>query len=217
MGANQLNTALIAGASGLIGSQLLQLLLSNNTFTNVVSVGRRKLPFEHSKLKQYIVDFDKLEELNVEVDAVFCCLGTTINKAGSKEAFKKVDYHFPLALANYAFEKGAKSFHIVTAMGANAQSGIFYNKVKGLVEDDLVKVEINQIHIYRPSLLLGNRAEKRVMERFGQLIMNALGFLFIGLLKNYKAIEANKVALFMLQSSTSDNNGCFVHSSGEMQ
>jgi len=217
MGAKQLNTALIAGASGLIGNQLLTVLLSSKYFTNVVSIGRRKVPIEHPKLKQYIVDFDKLEELKIKVDFVFCCLGTTIKKAGSKEVFKKVDYQFPLVLIKYAFEMGAKSFHLVTAMGANAQSAIFYNKIKGLVEDEISKVPIKQIHIYRPSLLLGKREEKRFMEGLSQVVMSALGFLFIGSLKNYRAIKAERVAAFMSQSATSDEEGRFVHLSGEMQ
>lgn len=212
-----MKTALIAGASGLVGNNLLKTLLASNDYQKVISVGRRSLEMEDSKLEQCIVPFEELKDLDFQIDVVFCCLGTTIKKAGSKEAFKRVDFEFPKLLAQYALLKGAESFHIVTAMGADSNSGIFYNSVKGEIEDELKSTLIPQIEIYQPSLLLGERTEQRFMEGVGQVLMKITGFLFIGKLRNYKAIEAKKVANYMFQRSLKVRQGLTVHLSGEMQ
>ncbi|MCF6360276.1 MAG: oxidoreductase [Cyclobacteriaceae bacterium] len=212
-----MSVALIAGASGLVGSKLLSLLLENEEYKKVISIGRRKLELTHSKLEQYSVDFEHLGALDIEANVVFCCLGTTIKNAGSKEAFRKVDFDYPKMLANYGLKIGASSFHIITAMGADSNSNIFYNKVKGEIENKLKELAFEQLHIYRPSLLLGKRQETRVMEGVGQAVMKALSFLFIGSLSNYKAISANQVAKFLLGKSLLDDNGTFIYLSGEMQ
>ncbi len=211
-----MSVALIAGASGLVGGKLLRLLLENKKYQQVISIGRRKIEITHPKLKQYIMDFEGLDDFDIKVDVIFCCLGTTIKKAGSKEAFRKVDFDYPKMLANYGLKIGANSFHIITAMGANSNSSIFYNKVKGEIEEYLGHSSFEQLHIYRPSLLLGQRAETRTMEGVSQVIMKRLGFLFIGILKNYRAISANRVAKFMIGKSFSKTSGLFVYLSGEM-
>ncbi len=212
-----MSVALIAGASGLVGGRLLNLLLDTEDYTKIVSIGRRKLKIIHPRLEQYISDFEKLDELDIKPDVVFCCLGTTIKKAGSKEAFKKVDFEYPKLLANYSLIKGANAFHIITAMGANSNSSIFYNKVKGEIEDELKSLAFRQMHIYQPSLLLGERQEKRLAEGISQSITKGLGFLFVGPLKNYKAIAGEKVAKSMYDKSIEHTEGVFVHLSGEMQ
>jgi len=212
-----MRTALIAGASGLVGSSLLTLLVADSAYHKVISIGRRKLEVEHPKLEQHIISFEKLDDLKITVDDVFCCLGTTIKKAGSKDAFRKVDFEFPNLLSQFASNTGATSFHIITAMGADANSSIFYNSVKGEIEDELKSCKIDQIEIYRPSLLLGDRGESRFMESVGQHLMKATNFLFVGVLKNYKAISADKVASFMLKQSFEVRKGLSVHLSGKMQ
>lgn len=212
-----MSIALIAGASGLVGGKLLALLLVEKKYTKVISIGRRKLDISHPKLDQYIIDFNNLEELKEKADTIFCCLGTTIKKAGSKDAFKKVDFEYPLLLAKYGLKVGAKAFHIIAAMGANAKAKIFYNKVKGQVEDELKQLKFEELHIYRPSLLLGNRKENRTVEKISQALMQFAGFLFIGFLKNYKAIPANSVAQFMLAKAQVKIEGSKVYLSGEMQ
>lgn len=212
-----MKTALIAGASGLVGSNLLKLLLSSNEYQKVISVGRRNVEMEDPKLEQYIVPFEDLRNLDFQIDVVFCCLGTTIKKAGTKEAFRRVDFEFPKLLAQYSLSKGAQAFHIVTAMGADSNSSIFYNSVKGEIEDVLKSTLLPQIEIYRPSLLLGERSEQRFMEGVGQVLMKLTGFLFIGKLRNYKAIDASAVARYMYQQSLKISKGLTAHLSGEMQ
>ncbi len=212
-----MSVALIAGASGLVGGKLLKLLLAEEKYSKVISIGRRKLEMVNPKLDQRIIDFSTLDLLEVKADIIFCCLGTTIKKAGSKEAFKKVDLEYPQLLAKYGLQIGAKSFHIITAMGANANANIFYNKVKGQVEDKLKAMPFDELHIYRPSLLLGNRKENRAAEKMSQALMKFTGFLFIGLLKNYKAISGDDVARFMIAKSLLKMKGTNIYLSGEMQ
>jgi uncharacterized protein YbjT (DUF2867 family) len=212
-----MKTAVIAGASGLVGHNLLNILLSDPNYEKIISVGRRKLDIDDSKLEQYVVNFENLDDLNFNANDVFCCLGTTIKKAGSKDAFRKVDFEFPKTLAEKSLEMGVKCFHLISAMGANSSSSIFYNNVKGNLEKEIISTSFKQTHIYRPSMLLGKRTERRFLESISLSILNTLGFLFVGKLKNYKAIKAERVAEFMLQSSLLEHEGVFIHLSGEMQ
>lgn len=212
-----MKTALIAGATGLVGGELLRLLLANDQYSKIISIGRRRVQLEHPKLTQHIVDFSKLDKMVFNANTVFCCLGTTIKKAGSKEVFRKVDFEYPKLLAQHSLNIGATSFHLISAMGADTNSRIFYNKVKGKIENEINSSSFKQTHVYRPSLLLGSRTEKRLMEGISKFVMKSLGFLFVGSLKNYKAIDATKVAQCMIQSSFSSRNGNFIHLSGEMQ
>ena len=212
-----MKTALIAGYSGLIGRQLLSILLDNDYYDSVIAVGRRSLDIQHAKLIQQNIEFDniKLDEHNI--DDVYCCLGTTMKKAGSKEKFRLVDFHYPVSLANYCLTKGAKQFLLVSSMGADEKSGIFYNKVKGEVENTISKLGYSRMDIFRPSLLLGDRGESRFAEDFGKLAMKVTGFLFIGPLQNYKAIESSKVARAMNYFGQEEGVGEYLHLSGELQ
>jgi uncharacterized protein YbjT (DUF2867 family) len=204
--------AIIIGASGLIGNELLQLLLKHHSISNIKILVRNKIALEHPKLIQVIVDFNQLQNHvnEFEADMVFCTLGTTIKKAGSQKAFKLVDYTYPLHAASICKEKNIGQFHLVTAMGASRSSRIFYNKVKGNVEEDIQKISLETFVIYRPSMLLGDRKEKRLGERIGQIIMHWLDFAFIGFLKRYKAIEAIDVAKAMILQACTNKKGFLV-------
>lgn len=193
-------TALIAGGSGLVGSHVLQFLLKDKGCKEVISIGRRELNIKHKKLEQYEVDFNKLEEFKIlfEVDKVFCCLGTTIKVAGSKEQFRKVDETYPLAMAKLAEQGLAKSFSIVTAMGADKKSAFFYNRVKGDVEESLKLLHIDQINIIKPSLLLGGRTEQRTGERIAQNLFRVINPALQGSLRKYKGITGKQVARAMV-------------------
>ncbi len=196
-------TALILGATGLVGGELLALLLADPEYRQVTVLVRRNLPQTHPKLAQRVVDFKDLARGADAflVDDVFCCLGTTIKKAGSQEAFRVVDYAYPLESAKLAVRQGAGQYLIITALGANARSSVFYNRVKGEVEEAISKLPIKSLHIFRPSLLLGNRQESRPGEKIAIAVMKPLGFLLAGPLKKYRGIEARTVAQAMLRTA----------------
>lgn len=212
-------TALIAGASGLVGRHLLPLLLQSNRYSQVIAVGRRELPLIHPKLDQQLVDFDDLKRYKSELvaDDVFCCLGTTIKKAGSKEAFYKVDHTYVTQLAALTLEKKATQFLVVSAMGADAGSMVFYNKVKGEMERDIQQLGFPAVHVFRPSLLLGEREEHRTGEELGAKIMKPLAGLLIGPLRRYRPIQAETVAKAMLQAASSDGLGVHIYPSDKIE
>jgi uncharacterized protein YbjT (DUF2867 family) len=206
-------TALVAGANGLVGNELVQLLLSHPAYASVHILVRHEISLIHPKLNQHIVNYDALNLEQLQPDHVFCCLGTTIAKAGSKEAFSKVDKEYPLALASATIKKGAQCFAIVTAGGANSSSSIFYNKVKGEVEQALQQLNFKHLGIFRPSMLLGNRSEKRSIEKMGQRVMVFLDFLIP---KRYKAIQASRVAKAMLTYALNAPTGVSIYESDVM-
>jgi uncharacterized protein YbjT (DUF2867 family) len=212
---NAKRTALIAGASGLIGGHCLTLLLENENYSNVISIGRRALDITHSKLEQHVVDFNKLENYEdlFKVNDVFCCLGTTIKTAGSKEKFRLVDYVFPIKMAQLAQSNDVEVYSIVTAMGANAKSSIFYNQVKGEVENELETLDIPTVHILQPSLLLGDRNESRTGEAIAQAIFKVINPIFVGKLKQFKGIPGKRVAEKMVALANNGSKGYQKHPS----
>ena len=211
-----MKAALVAGSTGLIGSQLVQLLLASSRYDQVKAITRTDLPLNDDKLVQVKVDFRRLEDFKDELkaDDVFCCLGTTMAKARSEKRFKEVDYDYPMALANLSLAQGAKQFLLVSALGANKQSSIFYNLVKGQLEDAVTKLPFQAIHIFRPSLLLGARAEHRSAEEAAKFFYKAFGFLIPA---KYKAINADKVAKAMVYFATHEERGIQIHESRDLQ
>lgn len=210
-------TALLVGATGLIGKQLLTKLLHVPYYDKVVVLSRRSLGMVHTKLEEVIFDFNNPNPSLVKADDIFCCLGTTIRKAGSKEAFKKVDLLYPLSIAKLGLKNGAEKFLIVTAMGSDAESGIFYNQVKGEVEKGLSLLNYPILHIFRPSLLLGNRQETRLGEKAGEVLAAIFKPIMLGPLKKYRAIDSGKVANAMLAFAKKTEKGIFVHESDILQ
>ena len=200
--------AWVFGATGLIGRHLVEFLSQNESYSQVHVFSRRDTGFSHPKIQLHIVDFQNLksELTNLEPGDLFCCLGTTMKKAGSKEAFRFVDYDLPVKLAHIAHEKGAEKYLIVTAMGADPSSMIFYNQVKGETERDIQKYSFKQIAILRPSLLLGDRNENRVGENVGKIVMGLMNPLMIGPMKKYKAIEGKTVAKAMVSIALENPN-----------
>lgn len=194
-------TAIVIGASGLVGNELLHLLLNDKNYIEVKVFVRKELNLQHLKLKQVVVDFNNLNinKAEIKADVVFCCIGTTMKKAGSKDAFLKVDYDIPLNFAEYAKANGIGRFAIVSSLGADASSSNFYLNVKGKVEQELKKIGFDNLIIVRPSMLLGERNEFRLGELIGKKIMKFFSFVFVGKLKKYKAIEAKVVAKAMIK------------------
>jgi uncharacterized protein YbjT (DUF2867 family) len=209
-------TALLAGATGLIGSQLLPLLLASDHYARVIVIGRRKVPITHPKLESHVVNFDDLASSSkfLVADDIYCCLGTTMKQAGSREAFRKVDFSYPLALAAICREFGAKQYSLVSAMGANRESRFFYNRVKAEAEDAISAIDYKSVHIYRPSLLRGPRKQTRVGESIGNTFGTLFGFLMP---KRYRPIQSIKVARAMLAYASREEDGIYFHPSDTLQ
>ena len=212
-------TALLVGASGLVGGYCLQFLLEESLYTRVVVLVRRPLAITHDKLVQHVVDFSELETLGecLTTDDVYCCLGTTIKKAGTQDAFRKVDFDYPVKIAALTQHCGAAQFLLVSSLGADPHSRIFYNRVKGEVEEAIRKISFITINIFRPSLLLGKRTEYRTGEKTGAFIMSGLKLALAGPFKKYRAIQARDVAKAMVRTAQMHLCGVNVFESQRIQ
>ena len=211
-------TATLVGATGLIGGDLLKQLLTDPYFENVRILVRKPFTMEHPKLQKKLVDFNDADSLLVALDGsdvVFVAIGTTQKKVrGDKEAYRKIDHAIPVNIARYCKMIGCKIFILVSSIGANSKSNNFYLKLKGEVEDAIMKIGIETVHIMQPSMLLGKRSESRPLEKIGQPLMNAFSFL---LPAKYKPIQAKEVAKAMLVASKKNENGFFVYEYREIK
>ena len=194
-------TALLLGASGLTGGHCLNYLLNDEHYSQVVALSRRPLAVQHPKLIQQQVNFNKLDDClaGMQINDVFCCLGTTIKKAGSQKAFYEVDFTYPAEIAKLSFANGAEQFMLISALGANPRSTVFYNRVKGEVEEAIASYGFKGFYVFRPSLLLGERRESRPAEKFTKKIFQWFSFIFKGVLQKYKPIESRAVAYAMVE------------------
>ncbi len=215
-----MRTALIAGASGLVGGCLLARLLAAPEYDRVIAVGRRRLDLEHPKLVQLTADFAALEKLPKPLggDDAFCCLGTTWRRAGSREAFRAVDHGAVLAFAWAARRGGVKRFFTISSLGADPQARAFYNRVKGETEDALEVLGFGTLAIFRPSLLLGPRREFRLGEKLTAGLLWVAEPLLLGNLRRYRAVAADAVAGAMLRCSFGEQGqGVLIFESDEIQ
>jgi uncharacterized protein YbjT (DUF2867 family) len=214
-----LKTALLIGATGLVGNELLHRLLESEQYRKVVTLTRKQLGVVNEKLEQHVINFndlDKYEDL-FSVDVVFCTLGTTMKKAKSKDNFVKVDFDYPVNAAKIAKRQGVSQFFIVTAMGANQHSSIFYNQVKGNVEAALRQLNFPSLYIIRPSLLLGKRDEGRFGEDIGQALTKTIPFMFKGPLEKYKPNQASDVANAIYKLSLKGESGTIIIESRQIE
>jgi uncharacterized protein YbjT (DUF2867 family) len=212
-------TAIVVGASGLVGNQLIQLLLDDNSFEKIKIMVRKKMAYQHSKLEQIIVDFDNLQKSAAQIsgDVLFCALGTTIKAAGSQAAFSKVDYSYVLEIATIAKQNNVQRFVLVSSLGVTEGASNFYLTVKRDIENALKKLNFNALIIVRPSMLLGTRTESRMGESIGKFFMQLLRFMFIGKLKKYKAIQAVTVAKAMITLSKNELHETCIFESDRLQ
>lgn len=212
-------TAIIIGGTGLTGTRLLKILLTSDIYDRVISLVRSDIKISHPKLEQYVVDFDNPEsyESLIEGNDMFCCLGTTIKKAGSQSAFQKVDLEYPIQLAKVAATNGVKQFSIISSLGANPNSGNFYLRTKGKCEEELRKLGFQSTSIFRPSLLVGNRKEFRLREKIGEILMRLLSIFMIGGLRKYRAIKVQTVAYAMYQIAQKNTVGYHIYESDEIE
>lgn len=197
--------AMLIGASGLIGSKLLDLLLESERYEKVIALVRKPLLYTHTKLEEIVIDFDNLEEEypDIAVDDVYCAIGTTIKKAKTKERMYQIDVEYPFTVARLAKRKGMQHFVIISAMGANPKSRFFYTRIKGELEEKLTLLDIPRLSILRPSLLVGEREEFRFGEKMAIGLYKGVSWLLPNAYKSKFGIEASTVAKAMYNTQFS--------------
>lgn len=211
-------TAILLGASGLIGSQLLTLMLNSPAYTQVILFNRKVSSVKHPKIKEILVDFSQPQTyLNaIKGDVIFCCIGSTKAKTPNPADYRKVDYDLPLFFAQEGFKNGVQAFHLVSSLGANINASNSYLKLKGEVEDAIKKVNLNSLYIYQPSFLMGNRLENRNIEKLASFFIKLINPLLVGCLKKYRGIQAQTVAQAMLNTSLINATGIHTYTSDKI-
>ena len=206
-------TALIAGASGLVGGECLQRLLASSVYSTVTVVTRRSLgaAAKHAKIREIVIDFAQLDSVRADLraDHVFCALGTTIRKAGSQAKFRQVDCEYPRRFAELALANGAKHFSLVSALGASSKSGVFYSRVKGELEDALRTMKWPSLCLVRPSVIAGDRQESRPLERLSETLLRFGP-------ATYRPVDAGKIAAAMIATAQREPRGVTVIESREI-
>ena len=212
-----MHSVLVLGASGLIGSHLIELLKEDTTIDKIYLLLRKPLNSTHSKIEERIINFsdkDSFKNNVPEVDTIFCCIGTTQKQVkGDNVLYRQIDFDIPVHAAHYGLEKRVTKYILVSAVGANAKSSNFYLQLKGQVEEAIEALPFQSVHIMQPSILLGNRKEFRLGEKIGQAVMQALSFLIPS---KYKPIQAEQVAKAMVAADKSDKVGVNVYEYREM-
>jgi len=214
-------TAVVLGATGLIGQHLVQELLENEYFNRVRLLVRKPLTINHPKIDIQVVNFNDEKDIAARIDigdVIFCCIGTTRKKVkGNKTEYRKVDYDIPIITARLGVQHGFSQFLLVSAIGANPVAANFYLQLKGCIEEDITALPFESIHIFRPSLLLGNRQEFRLGERIAQVVVKATSFLLIGAWRKYKPIQAADVAKSMVAAANREIAGVHMYEYDEMK
>jgi len=209
-------TAILVGATGLVGSHVLKLLLEDDRYSTVKVFHRRSTGISHEKLKEHIIDFDNIEDWSDKLasDELYSAMGTTIKKAGSKEAQYKIDVTYPLEVAKAAAVNGVKKYSLVSSAGADKDSKLFYPRIKGELDEAVKELSFDRITILRPSILDGDRQESRPGERFGLAVMRLAGK--IPGLRKYRPIPAEQVAGAMINSLQDDTGGYCIYEPNEL-
>lgn len=212
-------TAIILGASGLTGGHCLEYLLEAPNYETVIALVRRPLEKTHPKLKEILINFDRISDYKdvIKGNDVYCATGTTFLKSPNKQDYFRIDYTYPHEIAKIAVENGAENFALVSALSANPKAFFFYSRVKGQLEEAIAKLPYKGIYIFRPSFLIGNRKEKRPIEIIGKWVLFFLKPFLIGPFKKYRAIEAKAVAFSMVQVMKEKTNGLHIFLSDEIQ
>lgn len=202
-----MKTAVVIGATGLVGNHLVHLLLGDDRFSKVIVFARRSLGLENVKLEEHIINFDQPSTWQhwVKGDVIFSALGTTIKQAGSQQAQYTIDYHYQHEFAKAAAANGVPIYVLVSSSGANSDSKIFYTRMKGELEQVVQSLPFRSIYLIQPSLLVGTRREERVGEKVGFTLLNA--FNAIGLFKKSRPIPGKVVAQAMLKASIEAADG----------
>lgn len=206
----------LAGATGLTGGYCLNFLLEDPRVDEVVAIVRRPTGVVHPKLSEVLL-FENRLPVDIQADAFICCLGTTIRKAGSQEAFKEIDLELPLRIGRKLHQQGCRTAAVISAMGAKAKSIIFYNRIKGQMEEGFRAIGFESLSLLRPSLIHGPRQEKRFGEKMAIRLMNLLQPLLTGYAKHYQVIESTTIARVLVRQVLEPKDGVQVFLSGEIK
>ena len=192
--------AIILGATGLTGGIILDKLLEDDRYSTIKLFSRKSIKNNNPKIVEYIGNLFELEKFKKDftADEVFCCIGTTSKNTPDKSIYRKIDYGIPLSAAKLCVENGIDTFLVVSSIGADPNSSVFYSRTKGLMEQDVIKENIANTYILRPSFIIGNRNEKRFGESIGVGLIKLLRFLLLGKLRKYRGIEADSIASAMI-------------------
>ena len=215
-----MKTALIVGATGAVGRHCLSLLLEDSDYDQITVISRKPLSLKNQKLRSVKVDFEQLDSVEDEafkVNDVYCCLGTTMSKAGSKEAFRRVDYEYPIKIAQLSKQQGASRYFLISAIGADANSKIFYNRTKGELESSLKDLNFESYIVFRPSLLIGEREGFRLSEFMAGLLLKLIGVFLLGPLSKYRSVRTETVAKAMIEFGKKGLSGTHVIESDQIR
>jgi uncharacterized protein YbjT (DUF2867 family) len=208
----QMNVAVVAGASGLVGKYLLNVLLEDAFYDVIVALTRRPLAIYSPKVQQRHVDYDQLTVADLDgATHLFCCLGTTMKTAGSREAFRRVDYDYCVRFARLGREVGATRLMLVSSVGANPKASSFYLKTKGQTEEAVSALGFEALHIFRPGVLMGQRDEERPGERLAGRLARAFEFLMLGALSKYRPMPAGMLSASMAAAGERGATGKHIH------
>jgi len=212
-------TALVLGASGMIGLQVVHLLLANPAYSKVYAVTRKKLNFSHDKLENIIADYDSIDPLieDLLVDQLFSCLGSTQKKTPNRKIYYQIDHDYPLKVASLLKKNGCESVAIISSMGAHPNAKNFYLRMKGETDRDLIQIGFSATHTFRPSLLIGDRQESRFAEDLFGLLFKGLNLLLWGPLKDYKSIYGKDVASAMMSAINNHTSGVHIYKTSRIK
>ncbi len=212
-------TAIILGASGLTGNSILHKLIEDDRYDSIKLFSRSKIENLPGKVTQFVGDLLNISAFKADfiADEVYCCIGTTAKKTPNKNLYSLIDYGIPVTAAKLSKENKIPTFLVISAMGANIKSSVFYNKTKGEMERDVLQQQIKNTFILRPSLIGGKRKERRILEKIGLIIFKIIQPLFIGKLKNYSIINAENIAQAMIHLANNTSNAEVIITSNEIK
>ncbi|HEY0669401.1 MAG TPA: NAD-dependent epimerase/dehydratase family protein [Sphingobacteriaceae bacterium] len=211
--------AIVLGASGLIGSNLVRVLIRDKIFDEVILLVRKKLDISSSIVRQKIINFDLIEEYQDELygNVIFSCLGTTRSQVADYQEYRNIDVNYPKKIAEVAAKHGVEQFHVISSMGANKNSFSSYLKLKGELEEALKNIPFKSLHIYRPSFITGERVKKRISDYIVTPLMKFINPVLSGSLKKYRSIEASVIANAMIKKASENLTGIFIYESDQIQ
>ncbi|QCX38919.1 NAD-dependent epimerase/dehydratase family protein [Aureibaculum algae] len=212
-------TAILLGATGLTGNILLHKLLEDTRYDTIKLFSRTKIEGLPNKVTQFVGDLLNLEQFKEDFkgDEVYCCIGTTAKKTPDKELYKQIDYGIPVAAAKLSKENNITTFLVISAMGANKESSVFYNRTKGEMEHEVLEQIIMHTYILRPSLIGGERKERRIVEKVSLIVFKIIQPLFIGKFKQYKIINPESIAQAMLNLANRTSNAEVIITSDDIK